>query len=186
MNWLIFILAAFLCYALEAGLRTMLAVPGAQGVSPSFLLILAVYIGMLAPSRTVMWAFLACGLLTDLLGYYTTDATILGPGALGFVLGGLAVLPFRGLGFRESVITLGVLSFATGVFAHLAMLAILKLRGLGFLLGEPISLSADAALVQGFLHLLYTAVAAIPVGFILLRTTPLWSFPGKIRMDRYH
>ncbi len=184
MNWLIFSLAAYLAYALDTGSWTLLQ---GYGVAPSFLLILAVYIGMLAPPRTVIWAFLVLGVLTDLVGPYTTDGnTILGPAALGYLVGAYAILQLRGLVFRESVLALSVLSFAVGLFIHLTMLAILKLRGLSFLTGEPIALAADEALVQAFLHLLYTAVAAAPVGFLLLRTTPLWSFPGKIRMDRYH
>lgn len=181
MNWLIFSIAAYFGYALDTGLRVLLS---AKGVSPSFLLILAVYIGMLAPGRTVIWAYLAIGLLTDLQALYTAEVTVIGPAALGYLLGAYAVLQLRGLVFRESIITLSVLSFAVGIFIHLTMLATLKFRAV--VTGEPMLVSAADALVQGFLHLLYTAAVAVPVGAILLRTTPMWGFPGKVRLERYH
>jgi len=181
MNWLIFAIAAYLAYALDTGLRVLLS---SGGVSPSFLLILAVYLGLLAPHRTVIWSYLVLGILTDLQGVYTAEHTVLGPAALGYLVGAYAVLQLRGMVFRESIITVSVLSFAAGIFIHLTMLAILKFRAL--VTGEPMMLSAADALVQGFLHLLYTAAAAVPVGFILLRTTPMWGFPGKVRLDRYH
>ena len=183
MNWLVFTLAAYLAYALDTGTRTLLQW---HGVAPSFLLILAAYVGMLAPRSTVVWAYLVLGVLTDLVGPYTSGVTIIGPAALGYLVGSAAILQLRSLVFRESVLSLSVLTFAVGLFIHLTMLAILKLRGLSFLTGEPMALSAANALVQAFLHLLYSAVMAAPIGYLLLRTTALWSFPGKIRMDRYH
>jgi len=48
---------------MQVGLSTLLGLPDPQGVSPDLLLILAVYVGLLAPARTVAWSMLAIGII---------------------------------------------------------------------------------------------------------------------------
>lgn len=182
MNWLIFAVAAYLMLALEVGLRTLLAVPGPDGVAPSFVLILAVYIGLMAPASVVPWAMLALGVLIDLRPGADPAVTILGPAALGHLAGAAVILHLRALVFRESVISLAALVLVTGIFIQLVAVALYTARGLT---GEPIAgWNAADQLVHRFLMLVYSALAAVPVGLLLLRTTPVWGFAGRGRGER--
>ncbi|MEX0654561.1 MAG: hypothetical protein WDZ31_02840 [Phycisphaeraceae bacterium] len=184
MNWLIFAIAAYLLLALESGLRTLLAV--GDGVSPSFLLVLAVFIGMMAPSSVVPWAFLAIGLLVDLQPGPVRDVTLIGPAALGYLAGAYVVLQLRTLVFRESVLALAVLVLAVGIFVQLVYVALLTARGLPMLTAEPVvGWSAADQLVHRFLELLYTAVLAIPLGLLLFKSAGIWSFVHRARGDRH-
>lgn len=175
MNWLIFALFAFVLLALEIGLAPLLAV--GDGIAPSFVLILAAYIGLLAPAALVPWALLILGLAVDLQPDPVPEATVLGPLALGYLAGALVVLQLRSLVFRESIISLAAMIFAMGIFVHLVAVALLTARGLGFVTNEPIpGFSASQQLVQRFLELVYTAALAVPVGYLLFKSTSLWQF----------
>lgn len=179
MRWLIFSIFAYAMLAAQVGLRSLVSV---GGVSPQFLLILAVYVGLMAPSAVVPWALLVLGLLVDLAPGNAHGLSLVGPAALGYLAGAYAVLQLRTLVFRQSVITLTALVLVAGVFVHLVIVALLTVRGVPWPLGEPVpGWSAADQLVQRFLSLLYTAVWAMPVGVVLFRTTPLWGFAGKSR-----
>lgn len=187
MNWLVFALAAYVMLALETGLRTLLGVSGLAGAYPSFVLILAVYIGLVAPSHVVPWAMLALGLLVDLQAGPVPEAAIIGPAALGYLFGAYVVLQLRVLVFRESVITLAALVFATGIFVQLVIVGLYTMRGLPWLTAQPVEgWSAADQLVHRFFVLLYTAIAAVPIGALLLRTTPLWGLPNRGRGEHRH
>ena len=186
MNWLIFAIAAYLLLALETGLRTLLALPLLADASPRLLLILAVYVGMMAPASTVPWAFLALGLLTDLQPGPARDVILIGPAALGYLVGAYVVLQLRAMVFRESVLALSVLVLVGGIFVHLCWVALLTARGLPMLTHEPIvGWSAADQLVHRFLELLYTAVVAVPVGLVLFKVSPIWHFNHRSRADRH-
>lgn len=183
MNWFLFAIFAYVMLALEVGLAGLLGFQGASGaVTPSFVLILAVYIGMLAPTSVVPWAMLILGLLVDLQPGPVQDAVVVGPMALGYLTGAFAVLQLRALVFRESVISLAAMIFGVGVFVHLVAVALLTMRGLPWTLAEPIAgWNAADQLVHRFLHLLYTAGMALPIGAILFKITPLWHFTSRQR-----
>lgn len=183
MNWLIFIISAYLLLALQEGLRTLLTI---GDVSPNFILVLAVFVGMMAPGHVVPWALLALGVLMDLQPGPVREATLIGPAALGYLAGSYVVLQLRTMMFRESVLALGVLVLAVGVFVELVTVAVLTARGLSVLTGEPIAgWSAPDQLVHRFLALLYTAVLALPIGAVLFKTAPLWAFAVRARGERH-
>lgn len=185
MNWLVFALVAYLMLALEVGLRTLLALPGPDGVAPSFVLVLAIYIGLMAPGSAVPWAMLVLGLLTDLKPGTAPQITILGPAALGYLVGAAVVLHLRTLVFRESVITITALVFVTGVLIQLVIVGLYTARGLGWLTGQPLEgWNVADQLVHRFLMLLYTTLLAVPIGSLLLSTTPIWSFAARGRGER--
>ncbi|MFW6059676.1 MAG: hypothetical protein ACODAQ_05810 [Phycisphaeraceae bacterium] len=185
MNWLVFALAAYVMVALETGLRALLGVSGPDGAYPSFMLILAVYVALLAPAQVVPWALLVLGVLVDLQMGPVPEAAILGPAALGYLFGAYVMLQLRVLVFRESVITLAALVFATGIFVQLVIVGLYTMRGLPWLTAQPIEgWGAADQLVRRFFILLYTTVVALPVGALLLRTTPIWGFPNRGRDHR--
>ncbi|MCC7145540.1 MAG: hypothetical protein IT443_03770 [Phycisphaeraceae bacterium] len=178
MRWPVFAIAAFLGLGLEIGLRGLVHLGAA---SPSFLLILVIYVGLSAPPLTVGWAALVLGLLTDLSAAAPMDGRpldILGPAALGFLLAGYTALQFRGLVFRGSAITVAMTVFFGGLMAQLMIVAVLTIRGLDFVPGEMVAgWDAPEQLVRRFFDLLYTTAWALPVGKLLMWTDPLWGFP---------
>lgn len=187
MNWLIFTLVAYVFLAMQAGLTSLLGIPDAQGVLPNFMLIFAVYIGMMAPGKTVAWGMLVCGLLVNLLPGPVPGGVVLGPEALGYLAGAFAILQLRTLVFRESVIALSVMVFVVGIFIHLMTVALYTSRGLPFLLGETVpAWNAFQQLEQRFLELIYSAAVAVPIGSILLRLKPMFRFATGSRSARVY
>jgi len=180
MRWSVFVIFAYLFLALEVGLDRLLHY---GPVAPSFLLILGVFIGLSAPPMTAIWSMLILGLLTDLSrGYTTSDQQafwLIGPAALAYLCGGLAMLQLRGLVFRHSVIAMAVMVFVVGVFTYLVTVAMLTLRSLPWPLGDPIAdWSATDRLVRAFSELVYCAFLAVPLGLVLARTEAMWGFIG--------
>jgi hypothetical protein len=186
MRWPVFLIAAYVAIALDEGLGLALSIPDATGVRPRFALILAVFVALAAPGLTAAWAALLLGVLVDLTTPVLTgagrSAVLVGPWALGFFVGAYVGLQLRGLVFRDSPLTLAVMVLVVGAFVHLVATAVLWARGFSWLLGEPLGAdwSASGQLVHGFFELIYTALAAVPVGWLLFRTEPLWAFqPAK-------
>lgn len=186
MNWIVFAITAYVALALEVALEPLLVLPGPTGVTPSLVLVLAVYIGLMAPGAVVPWALLVLGILADLLPGPIQGATLLGPTALAYLVGAFALLQLRTLVFRESIITMAALTFGAGIFIQLTIIAILTMRGLPFLTAQPVpEWDAATQLVQRFFALLYSAAVALPLGAVLIKSTPLWGFPtrGRSRGD---
>ena len=175
MNWIVFAIVAYVCLALQEGLRPLLSIGTA---SPCLLIVLAVYVGLHASSATVVWAWLALGVCIDLTS--TTVPGIVGPAAVGYLAGAFAVIQLRTLVFRESVVTLAALVLVCGIFVELVVVAMYTLRGVGFLTGEPIpGWDGSDQLVHRFLVLVYSAVAAVPLGPVLFRVGPFMGFHAK-------
>ncbi len=187
MNWLVFAIFAYVVVAIENGLDQVLAI---QHVSPGFVWILAGFVAMCAPPGIVPWALLALGLLADLTAPFQTvellDMPLIGPNCLGYLAGSYVCLQMRGMVARESPVALGVLVFTGGLFARLVPVALITLRGLPLLHTDPVlPWSAADELVRAFLGLLYTTLAALPVGYVLLLTVGLWRFaPGARGLGR--
>jgi rod shape-determining protein MreD len=181
MRWFLFAIFAFVALVLDIGLKKLLRIEIAAGASPSFVLIVSVFVAMWAPPRVAMWSGLVVGLLVDLSSLSPTEAdgyALIGPAALGFMLGSYAVVQLRGLMYRDSPLALAALVFLGGVFVHLMIVAVLTVRGLP-MFGYPVSgWSAATQLYERFWVLLYTAIVAVPVGFLLLKTQPFWGFEG--------
>ena len=187
MNWLIFVLITYLFLLMQTGLTSLLGLPDAQGVSPDFLLILAVYVGLLAPAKTVAWSMLSIGIVANLLPGPVPGGPILGPEALGYLAGAFAVLQLRTLVFRESVITLAIMVLVVGMFIQLVTVALYTTRGLPFLLGDPVpAWSASKELVDRFLMLLYSSAAAVPLGIMLIRLRSVFNFTPGQRSQRVY
>lgn len=180
MRWSTFFIFTYFALVLQVGLADLLGY-GEQGVAPSFLLILGVYVAMAAPSMTTAFALLMLGLLSDLTRHLPTgDGGILwliGPRALGMLAAAGAVLQLRVMMYRNSILALTLMVFIAGVFVNLVAIAMVTVRGLPWMPGDPIAMwSASDELVRQFREVVYTAVMAVPVGAVLLRLTSLWRF----------
>ncbi len=179
MNWLVFALAAYGMLVLEAGFSSVVFIGDI-----SFLLILLVYVGLMAPAPAAVWSSLVIGLMMDLRPGMT-EHIIAGPYALGAMTGMYALLQLRGLVFRQSVFTITVMVFAVGIFLQIIVVTLYAMRGTAFITNEPVpDFNAADQLAHRFVDLIYTAIAAVPVGFVLLRSSPIFSFPGLTRAER--
>jgi hypothetical protein len=191
MRWSVFAIFAFVLLVLEVGLCPLLHVSGGLGwVCPSFLLILGAFVATWAPGSVVLWAMLILGFLVDLqplpVGDGVTVAAIIGPHSLGFLLGGFAMLQVRTLFYRDSLLALAAMVFVGGIFVHLAAVALLTARGIALpFLSDPVAgwNTADQ-LFHRFWQLVYSATAAVPVGYVLRRCQRLFGFEGAKGMVR--
>ena len=184
MSWLVFALTAYLLTAVQAGLEPLWSIPhGASAAAPSLLLVLLCFIALLASGTTTGWAALLLGLVADALA----PTPMIGPHALGFMLGAYVVLQLRALVFRESVFTLAFMVLTAGIFAHLVAVAVIAVRAtpLSPAGAMPGFVAADQ-LVDRFFDVLYSAAAAIPLGWVLFKTSGLWDFPSKSRGERVY
>ncbi|MEE9405492.1 MAG: rod shape-determining protein MreD [Algisphaera sp.] len=182
MNLLVFTATAYLAYALQGGLAPLWTY---RNTTPNLLLILLVFVGLNAPRHLALVAALVLGLLMDLRPSPLADgAVLLGPHALGFLAAGYATLQLRNFLVRKSIITLVIMTLVAGAFAALVQVLLLSLRGLPMLANEPMAWSATAQLMLRGQNLIYTTVAAIPIGLLLSFTRKIWGFTTRGRGEK--
>ncbi|NJL32348.1 MAG: hypothetical protein HC898_12425 [Phycisphaerales bacterium] len=185
-----FILIAYLCLSLQIGLGPLWMLPWMGGVKPSLLLTLAMFIALWAPPMRVIWSCLVLGLLTDIayplpVQGSVQDAVVLGPYALAYMLAGWLGLKARALVFRDSYISMAAMVFLLGLVVHLLAVALFNLRGLSvsvipWLANSPIPgwRTTDQLMVR-FLEVVYSAIIALPVGALLMRSLKWWNFENQ-------
>lgn len=177
MNWLLFAILAYLGYALQLVLAPLWPFSGHE---PMVLLILLVFIGLQAPAMAVAWSAVVLGLCVDIM-LQQHEPGLVGPWALGFLAAGYALVQLRNLLFRDSMFTIGIMTLIAGIFALLVATTLHAMRNnIGMFGNDPVEgFSAADQLVYGFKALLGTAVFAIPLGYLLLRSRPLWGFSAR-------
>lgn len=171
---------AIFCYVflvLEISLRRA----NMDGAMPNLMLILLVFVGMYAPFKVVLWSGMAIGILVDLayaqnVAEPVHTAAIVGPNALAYLLGGYTSVKLRTMVFRDSPITLAVMVLVVGIVVYLTAVLLLRIRGfIGF--SDPIRhFSASGELVTAFVEIIYSAVLAVPIGFLLGQFTGILGF----------
>ena len=179
MRWLVFVIAAFMAVAAGFRFQQYLHPSGAWFLTPSFAACLLAFVALLGPPVVVVWAAWILGMLADLspgLGESGGGLHVIGPHALGYPLGAWLVLNFRTWMFRRRVTTVAMLTFVCVLAAGVVQIVIGILRYwlpwaggelVPFGLGEILHECGNAG---------YSAILAIPVGWLLLQTLPLWRF----------
>jgi len=177
MNWLTFAISAYLAYAAQVILGPLWSV---RGTEPLLMLVVLVFIGLQAPAVVVGWAAVILGLLTDIM-LQQHEPGLVGPWALGFLAAGYAMAQLRNLLFRDSVFTISIMTFIAGVFALLVATTLHALRDNVSALGnDPVQgFKAANQLYRGFMVLIYSAIIAMPVGYMLLQMKALWGFTHR-------
>jgi len=183
MRWPVFLIVSLLALVLERGLRPLLSlqIGPYEDVAPSFLLVVAVFVALGAPRATVYWALMLIGVLVDVKSVLgstaTSDVVIVGPHAIGFLLGAWVAIHLRNIMFREALTTMVVMTLVVGLFVALVVVALLTLRGLPLLPTEPIpNWEAIPELLSRLLGVAYSGVLALPLGWLLGKTRPIWAF----------
>ena len=176
MNWPVFAIIAYLLLGLERGLRDALAIGPVQ---PSFLFALGAFIALSAPPMHAVWGCLVLGLTLDLTGGWPMLAgaaqPLIGPYALGGVLMAQVILTLRGKLVRHHLATLAVLTFFGVVAAQLLVVVLLTIQKMT---GAPLAFEPGTQLFVRLGSAAYTAVMAVPIGFLLVAAAPLLGFGG--------
>jgi len=178
VRWGVFLIAALLFVALDISFMSVFAI---GSITPQLTPILATFVALAAPRVTVMWACLLLGLLLDLcpppIGEGLNAFQIAGPRALGYFFAANLLLPLRTMVFRRNPLTLAVLTVLFAVAASLVVVMIWTIRSsypdAPVVFGGRTSLSE---LGRSALQALASGAAAIPVGWFLVRTVPIWGF----------
>lgn len=188
MRWAVFAAMAFVTFAAELSLRPVLMLHTFGGISPSFIACLAVFIAMFAPRLTALWSCWALGLLLDLSTPFAAASGIaggggsfylIGPYALGYTFGAYLIIQLRPMVFRQRAVTIGFMTLLSLSSVALIAVAVFVIRS--WYASDPgiypTGSSAAGELFRRFGIALYTALIAIPLGWLLLATLPYWGFP---------
>jgi len=186
MTWPTFAFFLYFVLAVEIGLRDALSI-GTMGIAPSFMLVYLVFIASNARVWTAVWAALIIGVLVDLTSTYVVGAdprVVLGPNAIGFIVGALLTIELRSVLYRRHPLTIAVQTLLAGIAVHLIVAFLLSMRQVmsRFVPAYDIGFSPGDDLVLRFFCLLYTVVLAVPLGFVFNRLAPLFNFEFRPRI----
>lgn len=174
MNWVVIAIMGWVALGLDTGLAGALEL-GHSGISPSFVVVLAVYVGLAAPPIQAVWTCLLLGLVVDLISPMSLHtpagarATIVGPYALGFVLMGQFLLAMRSMLMRQNPLTMALMAFAGFMIVHVFVSAAYTLRGFY----DPIMWDLSAQLIRRLAVAAYTGVIAFPLALVLVPLAPM-------------
>jgi len=152
------------------------------GATPSAVAVLATFAILLASRDTAWFAGVVAGLAVDLSSPLPWDGrmvVVLGPWAIGFAFGAQLLLTIRGSLVRRNPLTIAVACFVMLMAATVVWCAVWSLRA-----WLPASVppwggeSVMRAMAERSRWALWSGVVALPLGWLLLRTVPIWSFPG--------
>jgi rod shape-determining protein MreD len=180
----VFAVVGFVALAMDKGLVDVLALNELGGIEPSVCGVVVVFISLFASRASALWASWALGMVLDLctpppLGELAV-AHIPGPHALGLAFGSYLILQVRPMVFRRRALTVGALTFACLLAAYLVWVAIFTARS--YYPGPQVFWTSGTALselARRFFMALYAGVVGIPIGWLLLRTWPIWGFAHK-------
>jgi rod shape-determining protein MreD len=164
---------------------------GLGQVRPSVAAVVVAYVALLAPRSHVLWAAWLLGLIADLVAP-APSVVLVGPLALGFVAGAFAVLHARVAVFRRRVLTLAAMTGLLLLVAGAVAVVLETVRS--WYPATPAPWDTHRPLAESARALgraVYSALLALPVGWLLFKTYRWWGFekidrsPGTARsMDR--
>jgi rod shape-determining protein MreD len=183
VRWIVFVVAALIGVVFDTGLSEVLRIEKLGHIRPSLCAVVAVFVALSAPRTAALWACFVLGLLLDLSHPVTVAENrvtyLIGPYALGYLVGGWLVVSGRAMVFRRRPLTIGVMTVLCLGAAQLVAVGFYVLRSRQWYPGEPIfwtETSAWAELGVRLLTVLYSGLLAVPVGWLLVQTIGLWGF----------
>jgi len=180
VNWIVFLFVAWVSFGLEMALTPVFDA-GSGGVHPSTIVPLMVFVALYAPRRHALWGAILLGVTRDLLTPLTHadggSIVLVGPHALGALLGVQLVFSVRGMVVRRNPITLAVLSVLAAIVAQSVVVAIVTAR---VTVGDYIAWDASDELVQRALSSLYTGLGGVVLAFAYFALTPAFGFHSAV------
>ncbi|MCA9294421.1 MAG: hypothetical protein KDA20_11470 [Phycisphaerales bacterium] len=180
MNWLIFAIVCWVMFAFEWGFDALRL--GETDIAPMLPIVLLVVVALRAPTRHAMVAAAVIGLLYDIMMQVNIagggEAVVLGPHALGCMLGVYAVLLSRSLMYRRGVLAIVVTAILVAMLMNVVATVLLAVRSTYDVI-EPGR--AVVQLGRGLGSALYTGAAAIVVGSVLLALRRVFQFSEPAR-----
>lgn len=172
MNWVVFLIAAWLLTGVQLGMRAFL--PGSGEIAPLLTVSMLVFAGLTAPHRHALWASVVLGLIADLTNATSLTEgraalTLIGPNVLAYVLACQLVLAARGIVIPRHPLTHGVLGLCSALIIAILTAAIFMARSF---YPESPPFEALRELRIGAFSALLTAVvclAIVPLLFALAR-----------------
>ena len=187
MRWGVFAIFALAVLSIDAGLSDVLRIESLWEIRPNLCGVLAVFVALSAPRIAALWGCFVIGLLLDLSVEYTTGGNrgvfLVGPYTLGLMAGGWLVLRARTMVFRRRALTIGVMTLASLLLAQTIIVILLVLRSRSWYPGGPIhwpDTDLGIELLRRILIAVYSGLAAVPGGWLLVRTLPLWGFQTSV------
>jgi cell shape-determining protein MreD len=187
VRWGVFAIFALLVLSIDEGLSDLLRIESLWYIRPNFCGVLAVFVALSAPRTVALWGCFVIGLLLDLSIEHTAGGNrgvyLVGPYALGMLSGGWMVVRGRTMVFRRRALTIGVMTLLFLLVAQVVILVLLVLRSRSWYPGGPIlwtDTSLGVELLRRILIAVYTGLAAMPAGWLLVRTLPLWGFQTSV------
>ena len=173
MRWWVFILFAYLVVALQVGVADALAIPSRFGaIQPRLILLLAVFVGLSAAPGVALAAWVALGLVVDLVSPQP-GVTLVGPYALGYLVAGYVLLQGRTMVFRQHPLTMGMMILVCGLAAHLVVVLVFSIRTWY----DPLpGFSGGTELVRRFFSLLVTGLLGVILAGPIFRLAPVFGF----------
>ncbi|MEQ9617451.1 MAG: hypothetical protein RLN60_05390 [Phycisphaerales bacterium] len=135
MNWFVFAIFTWLAIGLDEGLADVFQ-PFGWAVTPSFAHVLLVFVCVWAPSRSAYAAALIIGAAQDFVaavpaGVETSqDVVVLGPHALGALLGASLIVNLRSVMIKKSLVSMFVLTFFGVTLLEIVVTASLSIRSI--------------------------------------------------------
>ena len=181
MRWVVFLVAAVITTVLDVSFIDGLAPDAARVIRPSLTVVLAVFLALSAPRMTALWACFCLGLLLDLSWPVTDNENrllyLVGPYTLGYVAGAWLTVRSRPVLFRQRALTIGVVATGFVLVVHAVAVTLYLLRSLhpsgGVIWTDG---SIGRAIGAALLATVYTGLMAIPAGWLLVKSAPLWGF----------
>jgi cell shape-determining protein MreD len=173
MRWTLVLIVAAVLLGLEQAAKGALAI-GQTSLAPSFVIPLVVFIALFAPPQTALWTALLIGLVVDLATVWSNGVSqlvVVGPAALGYVVGTYFVLTVRALLYRRNPITLMAMSVMASALAALVFVAIHSIR---MMYTDAYTFHGLSELGQRLLASVYTGAAGLVLAFALFPMMPLF------------
>lgn len=177
MRWAVFLVAAVSAVVLDVSFLDGMAPDSAREIRPSITAALAVFLTLCAPRMPALWACFLLGLALDLsLPSARSGGEVVylvGPHTLGYVAAGYLVVRSRPVLFRQRALTIGVVTLGFVVVVNMTAILLDAVRSLHP--GESFGWTGRAVGIR-LLVAIYSGVVAVPVGWGLVKSIPLWGF----------
>lgn len=182
MRWSAYLIALWFVLSMHYGLRDAFQL-GTLDVAPIFPLVLIVYISLWAPTATALAASLLAGVAMDLLELYPSPQTdpivILGPWALGCLLGSYTTITMRSLVYRRNALSTAALTAVVGGLCALLITVVLIVRAQ---YDDAVAVDRPGQeLIHRIGSALYSAASAFVIAPVLEFLRPVFAFEGTTR-----